>query len=115
MQAVPHHSFLLYISVGQAPEDVEVGNTSTTEIPVTWKDPNGNTTIFQLNCTCSVDNCNKDYQEFEDTTGTCTGLTPGTTYEVSVSAVVNEIEYAAKPETGLTSKYELKSPCIHNL
>ena len=94
---------MLFFSVGVPPTAVTIGETTTSKIPVTWTDPNGEAASYRLNCTCNADGCQEDHQVTDTPSGACEKLTPGTEYTITVSAIVHDIEYAADEETDFTS------------
>ena len=87
------------------PTDVKITNPTTTSLSVAWTDPNGNTTNYRLECSCSADGCKQYNQTVAASPATCSDLTPGTEYSVTVAAVVNGAEYpTTSPETEFTGE-----------
>jgi len=88
-------------TVGAAPENVTYSVTETTVL-ATWDDPNSDTSYYLLNCLCEQSDCEFDTQNVTENTATCGGLTSGTEYSITVTAVVNNINYSTNARTEFT-------------
>ena len=91
------------------PTNVETTDINKQTIRVTWDDGNGSVDKFIVNCTCNKDDednyqCDSYSEDGDGRTHTCTDLTPGSAYDVSVTAVKGEDQNTSESTEAVTSK-----------
>ena len=95
----------LMFSEVAAPTDVAVETETADSLMISWVDPNSNTEHFKVKCTCESDNCDGyENENVLESPHTCNNLTPGSTYSIAVTAVIDADEKTSDTETGVTSK-----------